>query len=108
MTTNEETPLAPFVLRLIPPRPTFAFDLTEDEMALMGQHAAHWMAEAGDRLVAFGPVMDPAGSWGLAVVEAASADEVRALADADPTVTSGLCTYEVHPLGPSVIRPRPS
>lgn len=104
MSTNED--LSPFLYRLVPPRPGFAFDLTEDEMAVMGQHAGYWMEHHADALVAFGPVLDPAGSWGLAVVEAASADEVRTWADGDPAVSTGTCTYEVHPMGPSSIRPR--
>jgi uncharacterized protein len=97
---------APFLLQLRAPRPTFAFDLTDAERALMGEHAAYWLGNHEAALVAFGPVLDPAGSWGLAVVEAGSIDEVRGWADADPAVTSGMCTYEVHPMGPSHIRPR--
>ena len=59
-----------FVFRLIPPRPSFALDLTDAERALMDRHADHWqpLVDAG-RMVAFGPVMDGSGSWGLGVVE---------------------------------------
>lgn len=31
-----------FVYRLIPPRGTFAADMTESEGAVMGEHAAYW------------------------------------------------------------------
>lgn len=103
MTTHKD--LSPFLYRLLPPRPSFAFDLTDDEMATMGQHAGYWYENHADALVAFGPVMDPNGSWGLAVVEATDADQVRAWADEDPAVAGGMCTYEVHPLGPSYVRP---
>ncbi|MDQ3629866.1 MAG: YciI family protein [Actinomycetota bacterium] len=47
--------------------------------------------------MAFGPVLDPAGSWGLAIVQAEDEAEVGALGKADPAVTSGLATYGCLP-----------
>ena len=101
MTTNH------FVYRLIPPRPTFAMDMSEAEQAIMGQHAAYWtdLFEHG-RAVLFGVVMDQGGAWGLAVVEAEAEDEVRAIASADPAVTSRLCTFEVGVMPQATVRPR--
>ena len=45
--------------------------MSEAEAAIMGQHAAYWQGqtERGTAIV-FGPVADPAGAWGLAVVDA--------------------------------------
>ncbi len=73
-----------FVYRLIPPRPTFAMDMTADEQAIMAEHAAHWteLIEQG-RVAVFGVVLEPADSWGLAVVEADAEDDVRAIAADD-------------------------
>jgi uncharacterized protein len=73
-----------FLYKLIPPRPTFDRDMSEDEQAIMGRHVAYWqeMAECGTA-IAFGPVSDPAGAWGLAVVEAETMTEIRALGDED-------------------------
>jgi len=48
--------------------------------------------------VVFGPVLDPAGVWGLAVVEARSADAVRAIGAADPAVSAGVAAFEVYPM----------
>lgn len=98
-----------FAITLTMPRPTFAADMSAAERAVMGRHVDYWrrLLEAG-RVVAFGPVLDPAGAWGLAVVEAEAADEVRALADADPAVTSGVATFAVHPMPGAVVRPGPS
>ena len=31
-----------FVVRLLPPRTTFALDMTDEERQIMGRHAAHW------------------------------------------------------------------
>src|SRR5688500_19515018 len=47
-----------------------------------------------DVAVAFGPVYDPRGSWGLGLLDVEDEQEARAVADADPAVESGTCTYE--------------
>jgi len=95
-----------FVYRLIPPRPSFAGDMTESEMAVMGAHAEYW-TELFERgvVVAFGVVLDPTASWGLSLVEAASEDEVRDIAAHDPAVTSGLCTFEIGVMPNPSVRP---
>ena len=93
-----------FAYKLTPPRPTFALDMSEAEAAVMGEHAAYWQprVEQGDVLV-FGPVLEPAATWGLAVVLADDEEAVRALGDADPAVASGLATYEVFPMPGAVV-----
>lgn len=85
-----------FAYRLLPPRPTFPSDMTEGEAATMGEHGAYWQRhlEAG-RVLVFGPVVDPAGSWGLAVVVADDEDQALEMARADPAIVSGLCTFQV-------------
>ena len=94
-----------FVYRLLPPRPSFAFDLTADEQRIMAAHGEYWTghAAAGTALI-FGPVADPAGPWGIAVVETDDLDAARALADADPAVTTGTCTFEILPMMTAVLR----
>ena len=79
-----------FLSKLISPRASFPHDMSEAEAALMQQHAAYWMdlMDKG-KAVAFGPVADPAGFWGLALVEADSEPEKRALAAADPMTQAG-------------------
>ena len=76
-----------FVFRLLGPRPTFPGDMTPDEADLMGQHSAYWseLTRAGTA-VAFGPVLDPAGVYGLGVVRADDEAAARAIAAADPVV----------------------
>ena len=78
-----------FVFRLIPPRPTFAFDQTDEEREVMNRHAAHWqpLVDLG-QMVFFGPVLDDSGSWGLGIVQAADEHELRAFAASDPVVTT--------------------
>jgi len=96
-----------FVFRLKAPRPTFAFDMTDEEREIMRRHAAHWQPyiDSG-RMVIFGPVLDNEGSWGLGVVEAEDEDELRAFAARDPAVTSGTADMEIGEMLAGFVRPR--
>src|SRR5688572_26000708 len=93
-----------FLYKLVPPRPTFDQDMSETEAAIMARHVAYWqgLAERGTAIV-FGPVGDPAGAWGLAVVQAETDEDVRALGDADPAVVSGLARFEVCPMPAAIV-----
>ena len=62
--------MATFFLELIPPRPSFAEDMTEAERAFMAEHVAYWLGLSARReAVVFGAVADPKGAWGLAVLD---------------------------------------
>jgi uncharacterized protein YciI len=85
-----------WLIRLIPPRPTFDKDMTDSEGALMEQHFAYWKDLNDKRVCLFGgPVLDAKGVYGILVVVAASEDEARALGEADPSVKGGLNRIEV-------------
>jgi len=88
-----------FFLKLIPPRPTFAVDMTPEEGAVMTKHAAYWaeMFKTGKVLI-IGPVLDPKGAWGMAVLEADSLADAQQMANNDPSVKSGLNKVEVSPM----------
>lgn len=78
-----------FVYRLIAPRPTFATDITADERATLVDHGAYWSAlMAAGKAVAFGPVDDPRGSYGLGILLVDDLDEAEAIRDADPAITA--------------------
>ena len=99
-----------FAFKLISPRPTFAHDMTDAERKVMIEHVAYWtgLMEKGIAVV-FGPVLDPKGVWGLAVVETSSEAEARAIVPNDPVFKARLGTIEVHPMSPrSIVRPRPA
>ena len=100
--------MSTFIVRLKPPRPSFATDMSEAEQQVMGRHAAHWQRyiESG-QMVVFGPVLDGEGSWGLGVVEAEDdhEDELRAFAAEDPVVTSGTGEIEIGRLLVGFVRP---
>lgn len=100
--------MAYFLLRLSPPRPSFPFDATETEKALFADHSDYWLGKA-DRgeAIAVGPVFDPAGTWGLALVEAEDDAAARSLADADPVIRADAgFAYTLAPV-PSLILRQP-
>ena len=78
-----------FVFRLIPPRPTFPLDMSEDERATMLEHVGYWseLAREGS-VLAFGPVNDPAGPYGIGIVLAESQVDVERIRDNDPAIMS--------------------
>jgi len=96
--------MAHFMLRLIGPRPTFPADATDDEREAMRLHAEYWQVKAdAGTAIAVGPVFDPAGVWGMALVEADSAEQATRLGEQDPVTLSGLgFRYTVSPI-PSII-----
>jgi len=89
-----------FLLRLIAPRPTFAQDMTADERALMDRHATYWRGKLGDGVaIAFGPVLDPNGPWGLGLIRARDEAEVRAFEAGDPVIVADRgFRYETLPI----------
>lgn len=79
-----------FLCRLIPPRATFMADITEDERAVMAAHATYWQKLLAEgTALAFGPVADPTGGWGLGIVRAPDEAALAQLTSADPAITSG-------------------
>lgn len=76
-----------FVLKLIPPRPTFAQDMSEEERNIMQQHVVYWTELMNkDIAIIFGPVLDPNGVYGLGIIKADSEEEVNELISNDPAV----------------------
>ena len=95
-----------FFCKLIPPRPTFQQDMTDTERNLMTQHVAYWtdLAEQGIA-VAFGPVADPEGGYGVGIVEIEDGADPRDLERNDPTIKSSLgFKYEIQPMLTAVLR----
>ena len=78
-----------FVFRLTPPRTTFAFDMSAGERATMLEHVGYWagLAQQGTTL-AYGPVNDPSGPYGIGIILAESLAAAEALRDGDPAVQS--------------------
>ena len=69
-----------FFLKLIPPRATFTLDMTNEERLVMQHHVSYWKpyVDSGVVLV-LGPVLDPKGGYGIAVVGVDAIQEARDL-----------------------------
>lgn len=95
-----------YLFKLTPPRPTFPQDMTPAEREVMQAHSVYWSALANKGVaIVVGPVADPAGAWGVAVVEVADEAAARALADSDPVTTSGLAfQYDILPMLQALLR----
>ncbi len=88
-----------FFFRLIPPRPTFADDMDDDEQDLMRQHASYVQEYFNDGVVlAYGPVHDPDGTFGLALLEVQDHAEAVRFGENDPTVLAGLNSFHIAPM----------
>lgn len=87
-----------FFYKLSPPRPTFIRDMTPDEAAMMQQHTAYLEPFMRDgKILLVGPVLNPQDGFGLAILEMDNAEEVKAFGENDPSVKSGMNTFEFHP-----------
>jgi uncharacterized protein YciI len=80
-----------FHCKLTSPRKTFAADMTAREREAMLAHVDYWRprVDAGV-VIAMGPVADPDGVWGVAIVEAPSLDELRAWQARDPAILADI------------------
>ncbi|HEX2733262.1 MAG TPA: SRPBCC domain-containing protein [Polyangiaceae bacterium] len=94
------TPARYFLVRLIAPRPTFMQDMNDEERQMMMAHGQYWKQKLAEgSVIAFGPVMDPKGGWGVGIVKAQDEAEVRVFEAADPAISSGRgLYYEVLPM----------
>lgn len=88
-----------YLTKWIPPRHDFLETITEQEKALFQVHG-DWQAElrAQGLIVAHGPVVDPAGSYGVALWEIADDASIEALTAQDPIVSAGVGRYEHFPM----------
>ncbi len=78
-----------FVFRLVPPRPDFPFTMSDDERSTMLEHVAYWsgLTDRG-AVLAFGPVNDPNGPYGIGIILAKDLDAAEELRDGDPALAS--------------------
>ena len=95
-----------FLARLIAPRSDFMQTMTDGERALMASHGAHlksWLDKG--KIIVFGPVVDPAGPWGMAVLKVDSREELDAILNGDPTIQSGQgFRYEALPMPRAIFK----
>jgi uncharacterized protein YndB with AHSA1/START domain/uncharacterized protein YciI len=89
-----------FLFRLLPPRPSFIRDITAEEMAIMQAHSNYWRGKLAEgKIVAFGPVADPKGSWGVGILRLSDASEADTLTSSDPAILANAgFSIEVLPM----------
>jgi uncharacterized protein len=95
-----------FLYKLIPPRPSFPADMSVTEGAIMQAHFGYWAGViAHGKAVAYGPVMDPTGTYGIAVVEVSDETTARRIAADDPAIrsTAGF-GFELHQMPDAIVR----
>jgi uncharacterized protein YciI len=69
------------------------------EAEVMERHVGYWTdLLSRDTAVAFGPVLDPDGPWGLGLLDIDDEPAAHEVGKGDPAVQSGTCTYEVVPM----------
>lgn len=88
-----------FFLKLIPPRPSFAADMTPEERDLMQQHVIHIRPhfESG-AVLAYGPVLAPEGAFGMAILNVPDLSAAQKILETDPSVVAGLNRFEIYPM----------
>ena len=92
-----------YFFKLIPPRPTFTQDMTDNERRLMDERYFQEQFEAG-KILLCGPVMASGGAFGLSILEVDSEAEARQFGEGDPSVSAGMNTFEIHPMRISAAR----
>lgn len=95
-----------FLYKLIPPRPTFPKDMTYTERELMQEHINYWKNLVDRRIaVVFGPVADPNGVYGLAIVETEDEAIVRDININDPAIKHDVgFKSEIYPMPEPILR----
>ena len=93
-----------FYCKLHAPRANFAQTITPAEGQLLAQHGAYLRGFAEKRwAVAFGPVADPAGAFGVGLWEVPDEVDVAGLLATDPVIKAGQgFRYELPPM-PSLV-----
>ena len=93
-----------FLYKLIPPRPNFPAHITPLEADLMKEHSTYWRSMiARGMVIAFGPVADSNGSYGICIMRLDGYADPRALAVNDPCISANMgFGFEIHPM-PNVV-----
>ena len=88
-----------YLCKYMPPRADFLATMSDDEKAWMAQHGTYLnqLLEQG-LIVAHGPVMDPAGGYGVSLYRIDDDQDIALLTCADPIVKNGVGHYEHHPM----------
>jgi uncharacterized protein YndB with AHSA1/START domain len=89
-----------YLCRLLPSRPSFMQDMSAAEREVMLAHGKYWRGKLAEgHVVAFGPVADPAGGWGVGIVAVRDEAELRTFQNEDPAIQAAIgLRYEALPM----------
>lgn len=91
----KERAMKHYLCKFIPPRADFLATMSADEKKWMGQHSVFLNDLLGKGVVvAHGPVMDPAGSYGVSLFQIEDDQNIGELTSQDPIVQNGVGHYE--------------
>ncbi|MGZ4055207.1 MAG: YciI family protein [Bacteroidia bacterium] len=84
-----------YFLKLNPPRASFMMDMSDEERIIMQKHVAYWKPYVDNgTVIVLGPVFDPKGGFGIAVIAVDEEEQLNRLMADDPA--NGLNTYEFY------------
>src|SRR5213080_5310407 len=95
---KEEHKLVQFQMAILKKGPAWDSTKAEDRNSILHQHLGNVIAllDSGKVIIA-GPFDDSSDVAGLFIFRTASANEAKAVVDADPLVKAGLMVAEMHP-----------
>ncbi|TFZ05998.1 hypothetical protein EZ313_04940 [Ramlibacter henchirensis] len=95
-----------YLYRLIPPRPDFPAGMTPAEGAAMQSHFAYWTGQMNrGSVIVYGPVPDPKGTWGIAVLTVGDEAQARTICAGDPAVTANAgFSFELIAMPHAIVR----
>jgi uncharacterized protein len=98
--------MAIFLYRLNPPRATFPADMTPEEGAALESHFRYWRDElARGHALLFGPVADPHGAYGIAILNVSDEAAAGAICAGDPVLAAKLgFTFTLHEMPDAVAK----
>jgi hypothetical protein len=82
--------------------------MTPDEAKVMREHGGYWHQQvATGKVLVVGPVADPEGAFGIAVIIAEEGEDVDPLCKDDPAIKSGLgFHYRLHIMPKHIVSPK--
>jgi uncharacterized protein YciI len=88
-----------FLVFLRPAREQMAFEPTDEEARIVGEHYAYLQQlRAEGKLVVAGPSIVPGDVFGIGVLDVDDEAEARSIVAADPAVATGTMTAEIRPM----------
>ena len=86
-----------FAVYLLPSRPDFAQTMTDEERSIMEEHVTYWLEKMKQgKVVTFGPVLDPEGTYGLGIISVDDEGELKSFIEHDPAAR--INKYEYFPM----------